>query len=167
MLINRGWEAPPDPTARDPDAHVVSKLAALQLHRACPAGFVFIWVDKQHIAPVMDLMYKWRFVYVENLNWLLLGADNQLLGLPADYFARSHLTLFIFRKDGMFGGGVDQYLSCVVDHLSCVDYCVSVGVHPPLTTQVLARTLSCVTSATQTCFSIVCRATARCLPRRM
>lgn len=101
VLVNPGWEALPDPDSRDSDdAHIVSKLAALQLHRACPSGFVFIWVDKQHIAPVMDLMYKWRFVYVENLNWLLLGPDNQLLGLPADYFARSHLTLFIFRKDG-------------------------------------------------------------------
>lgn len=103
VLVNRGWEAGADPNARDSDAHIVSKLAALQLHRACPAGFVFIWVDKEHIAPVMDLMYKWRFVYVENLNWLLLGPDNQLLGLPADYFARSHLTLFIFRKDGTSG----------------------------------------------------------------
>ncbi len=108
VLVNPGWEAsggvqpPIKQQSRDADdAHIVSKLSALQLHRACPSGFVFIWVDKQHIAPVMDLMYRWKFVYVENLNWLYLGANNELLSLPADYFGRSHLTLFIFRKDGV------------------------------------------------------------------
>jgi hypothetical protein len=49
---------------------------------------------------VVDLLYDWGYTYVENLTWVYLGANNTILTLEAPYAQRSHLTLFIFRRDG-------------------------------------------------------------------
>eukprot|EP00884_Botryococcus_braunii_P022634 jgi/Botrbrau1/9054/Bobra.0376s0028.1 len=95
VLINKGWEVE---GARG--EAVTSRLADLPLQRICPVGFVFIWTEKQHMAAVVDLMDSWGYSYVENLTWVYLAANNTILTVEAPYAQRSHLTLFIFRREG-------------------------------------------------------------------
>ena len=45
-------------------------------------------------------MYHWGYQYVENLTWVYMDANNTILTTPSDYAQKSHLTLFIFRKEG-------------------------------------------------------------------
>lgn len=40
-----------------------------------------------------------RYVYVENLTWVILQPNNRVAELSADYLGRSHRTLLIFRRD--------------------------------------------------------------------
>jgi hypothetical protein len=49
---------------------------------------------------VVDLMYSLGYNYVENLTWVLTHANNSTLRLPHQYSCRSHITLYIFRKEG-------------------------------------------------------------------
>jgi len=46
-------------------------------------------------------LYKWGYQYVENLTWVYMDANNTILTTPSDYAQKSHLTLFIFRKEGI------------------------------------------------------------------
>ena len=45
-------------------------------------------------------LYRWGYQYVENLTWVYMDANNTILTTPSDYAQKSHLTLFIFRKEG-------------------------------------------------------------------
>lgn len=96
VLINPGWTGVPAPS---PDSDPGPRLAALPLPKLCPAGFVFIWAEKEHISIVIKQLYKWGYQYVENLTWIYMDANNTILTLPSDYAQKSHLTLFIFRKE--------------------------------------------------------------------
>ena len=51
-------------------------------------------------ADVVDLMYSLGYSYVENLTWVLTHANNSTLHLPHQYSCRSHITLYIFRREG-------------------------------------------------------------------
>ncbi|KAL3145500.1 hypothetical protein ABBQ32_003324 [Trebouxia sp. C0010 RCD-2024] len=96
VLINPGWSGMQSNWSEsDPGP----RLAALPLPKLCPVGFVFIWAEKEHISIVIKQMYKWGYQYVENLTWVYLDANNTILTTPSDYAQKSHLTLFIFRKE--------------------------------------------------------------------
>lgn len=95
VLINPGWEVV---KARGLEA--AASLAKLPIPKLCPIGFIFIWVQKGHISAVMQQMGKWGFAYVENLTWVFLHQNHSVLRLPAEYVQSSHLTLFLFRKEG-------------------------------------------------------------------
>jgi hypothetical protein len=94
VLINVGWEGGGGPKA------AMAGLASLPLPRLCPVGFVFIWADKSLLADVVRQMYKWKYVYVENLTWVMMAPNNTAVTLDSAYVRRSHLTLLMFRKDG-------------------------------------------------------------------
>lgn len=53
-----------------------------------------------HLHAVVKLLYRWRFVYVENLTWVHMGPDNRPLAEAAPHTRCSHSTLLMFRKDG-------------------------------------------------------------------
>lgn len=53
------------------------------------------------IAAVVKLLYKWGYIYVENLTWVQMAPNNTIITAPSPYAQCSHLTLFIFRKNGM------------------------------------------------------------------
>ena len=95
VLINLGWESDAANKLTGPEA-----LAQLPMDTLCPLGFVFIWAPKQHIAGVVARMYAWSFAYVENLTWVWLAPNHTVLTLPSPCAQRSHLTLFIFRREG-------------------------------------------------------------------
>lgn len=79
---------------------VVQRLAALPVAQLCPRGFVMIWANKEHLAAVVRLLSSWGFSYVENLSWVLLQPNHAILRLPYPCLQRSHITLYIFRRDG-------------------------------------------------------------------
>ena len=95
VLINPGWEV-----SGASGSEAVSLLAKLPIQRLCPIGFIFIWVQKQHISAVVRQMGKWGFGYVENLTWVFLHRNHSIPQLPSEFVRRSHLTLFLFRKEG-------------------------------------------------------------------
>jgi hypothetical protein len=45
-------------------------------------------------------MSAWGFSYVENLSWVLLQPNHAILRLPYACLQRSHITLYIFRREG-------------------------------------------------------------------
>ena len=114
MLLNPPW------------ASVTAKqIEGLGLHKLCPSGFIFVWVEKEVLDEVVDALVRLKYVYVENLTWVLLGANNrvrrraarvacpaarerhaltpgagpQVLQGAAPFIGRSHRTLLIFRRD--------------------------------------------------------------------
>ena len=98
VLINRGWEhAAPGAPPRDR----TRKLERLRLDRLCPAGFVFIWVQKEDVARVMDHMYAKGFNYIENFTWVQMRPTNSPAEDRSDFFRRSHATLYFFRRTGV------------------------------------------------------------------
>lgn len=100
------------------------QVEALGLSKLCPVGFVFIWVEKEVLDQVVDAMVRMKYVYVENLTWVLMAANNrarcdaaahrrvhhmcsptelprlaQVLQGDAPFIGRSHRTMLIFRRD--------------------------------------------------------------------
>ncbi|GMH35742.1 hypothetical protein BSKO_03610 [Bryopsis sp. KO-2023] len=94
VLINSGWELPGDTKRK------VSRLAKIPMLRLNPHGFIFIWLKKEYIQAVWSLMASLKYTYVENLTWVILQANNQVVLDDSDLARVSHLTLYIFRKDG-------------------------------------------------------------------
>ncbi|PRW51014.1 putative aarF domain-containing kinase chloroplastic [Chlorella sorokiniana] len=94
VLINTGWECEGRGDA------AVQRLARLPMRRLVPRGFVFIWVPKQHVQAVCRQMRAWGYCYIENLTWVLLRPNNSVLALPYRYANTSHLTLYMFRREG-------------------------------------------------------------------
>lgn len=100
-LINPGWER--DGTG----AAALSALSRLPLPRLVPAGFVFIWVPKHLVHPVCKQMAKWGYTYIENLTWVWMAANNDILTLPSRFVGASHLTLYMFRVTDGSGKGIE------------------------------------------------------------
>lgn len=98
VLINPAWEDEASELSR-PHGTTSQILERLDLPSLCPSGFVFVWVSKGNISGVMDLMYGWNYCYVENLTWVQLKPNNRVVQECSDGFCRSHLTLFIFRRE--------------------------------------------------------------------
>ena len=71
-----------------------------------------IQLEKKHVikiiykcpAPPSPQMNRWGYIYVENLTWVWLGPGGRILALPSPLARASHLTLFIFRKEGERAG---------------------------------------------------------------
>jgi hypothetical protein len=45
-------------------------------------------------------MRSWGYAYIENLTWVYLRPDHSVAALPARYANASHLTLYMFRREG-------------------------------------------------------------------
>ena len=58
------------------------------------------WCVQSQLHAVVRLLYRWRFVYVENLTWVHMGPSNRPLAEAAPHARCSHSTLLMFRKDG-------------------------------------------------------------------
>ena len=65
-----------------------------------PYGILFLFVPKEHVQEVWRLMSSWGLVYIENLTWVHLQADNAVRKDPSPYFCSSHTTLYMFRWSG-------------------------------------------------------------------
>ncbi|KAL4447954.1 hypothetical protein ABPG75_005173 [Micractinium tetrahymenae] len=94
VLVNPGWECEGRGDA------AVQRLARVPLRRLVPRGFVFVFVEKQHVQALCRLMRTWGYCYIENLTWVYLRPSHRVLELPGRYANRSHLTLYMFRREG-------------------------------------------------------------------
>ena len=66
MLLNPPW------------ASVTPKqVEGLGLPKLCPVGFIFVWVEKEVLDQVVDVFVQQKYVYVENLTWVLMHANNR------------------------------------------------------------------------------------------
>ncbi|GAB4822646.1 hypothetical protein N2152v2_009692 [Parachlorella kessleri] len=101
-LISPGWWEQQGAGAGD----AIQRLAKLPLPKLVPTGFVFIWLQKHHIHQACRLLNRWGYIYVENMTWVWLSAAANVLTLPSPLARASHLTLFIFRKEGE-GKGIE------------------------------------------------------------
>lgn len=70
-------------------------------------------------AGVFKLMSRWGFSYVENLTWVLLAPNHSILQLPCANVQRSHITLYIFRKDGKLDSGYGRRVLGRHGHSMC------------------------------------------------
>eukprot|EP01135_Chromosphaera_perkinsii_P003794 Nk52_evm40s255 gene=Nk52_evmTU40s255 len=75
------------------------ELAALKICKdVLPQGFIFIWVPKAAIPPIMELMDSWGLGYVENICWARMSVNNRIVEKEAPYLNTSKSSLMIFRK---------------------------------------------------------------------
>lgn len=96
VLLNPPWDIENSPDRGDV---TVDDIEAIPLEKLTPLGFIFIWVEKENLSKVCDVMHEKNFVYVENLTWVHLKPNNTIVESAARYLGRSHRTLLIFRRD--------------------------------------------------------------------
>jgi len=85
----------------DPPWHLITpkQLSTLKFtDKVIPYGLVFIWIEKELIPDILEIMSKWGFFYVENLVWVKHTVNNKNVHQPYKYFKKSKMTLLIFRK---------------------------------------------------------------------
>mmetsp|Transcript_6269 Transcript_6269/g.15494 ORF Transcript_6269/g.15494 Transcript_6269/m.15494 type:complete len:474 (+) Transcript_6269:82-1503(+) len=97
VLINPDWRLELEAGAVD-KADRLRCLKEVPLRKLCPTGFIFIWVEKSDVQNVCEWMYKLDYVYVENLTWVQMLPNNEMVHDHSQYTRRSHMTLYIFRK---------------------------------------------------------------------
>eukprot|EP01137_Pigoraptor_chileana_P037360 Opistho-2@34328 len=89
----------------------VGDLEKLKIDDALiPAGFIFVWIDKLFFPDLVRILGTWSFTYVENICWVRLLANNKYAHEDADYFRRSKLSCFIFRKYNTSGDGNNEQI---------------------------------------------------------
>jgi N6-adenosine-specific RNA methylase IME4 len=93
---NPPWKVPKNP---DAGSVTVDQIAAVPFQKLAPYGFVFMWVEKENLSAVCDVMLKKAFVYVENLTWVQQRPNNTIANSAAEYVRRSHRTMLMFRRD--------------------------------------------------------------------
>ena len=54
------------------------QIESLSLPKLCPVGFVFVWVDKEVLDQVVDVLVRMKYMYVENLTWVLMAPNNRV-----------------------------------------------------------------------------------------
>ena len=54
------------------------ELEGLALPDICKHGFVFVWVDKEVLDEVVDVLVRQKYVYVENLTWVTMAPNNRV-----------------------------------------------------------------------------------------
>ena len=54
------------------------QIEGLALPKLCPVGFIFVWVEKEVLDQVVDVLVQQKYVYVENLTWVLMTANNRV-----------------------------------------------------------------------------------------
>jgi hypothetical protein len=77
-------------------------LGRIPFGSLCPNGFVLVWAQKGEISRVFqELCTRWGFMYVENVTWVLTHVNKSVVTLPSEFNRQSHLSLLIFRKQGV------------------------------------------------------------------
>lgn len=77
-------------------------LGCIPFGSLCPDGFALVWAQKGEISRVFqELCTRLGFTYVENVTWVLTRVNKSVVTLPSEFNRQSHLTLLIFRKQGV------------------------------------------------------------------
>jgi hypothetical protein len=64
--VNPPWNIADSP---DKGGVTVEQIGTILFQNLAPYGFVFMWVEKENLSVICDVMMKKQFVYVENLTW--------------------------------------------------------------------------------------------------
>ena len=94
--VNPPWDIAASP---DRGGITLEEIATIPFQKLAPYGFVFIWVEKENLSAVCDVMMRKQFVYVENMTWVHKKPNNVIAGSAARYLKRSHRTMLMFRRD--------------------------------------------------------------------
>ena len=79
--MNQPWKIDQAP---DKGNVTLEDIAQLPLETLTPLGFIFIWVEKENLSLVCDVMQEKNFNYVENLAWVQMQRTTPLLGRSLD-----------------------------------------------------------------------------------
>ena len=93
---NPPWAAPLNP---DSGNVTVTQIATIPFQKLAPYGFVFMWIEKENLSAVCDIMLAKQFIYVENLTWVQQRPNNTIANSNAEHLCRSHRTMLMFRRD--------------------------------------------------------------------
>ncbi|ORY93520.1 hypothetical protein BCR43DRAFT_497075 [Syncephalastrum racemosum] len=93
----------------------VDDLARLNVSDVIPAGFLFIWLEKEFLQKIVNIAAGWGFKYVENFCWIKKNINNQIYKGASRYFNKSKLSLLIFRKEGEVELRHQRNPDCVFD----------------------------------------------------
>ncbi|CAO3646137.1 unnamed protein product [Cunninghamella blakesleeana] len=93
----------------------VDELAKLDIGGIVPAGFLFIWTEKEWIRHFVRMAQGWGFKYVENFCWIQKNLNNQISKRPSAYVRKSKLTLLMFKKDGLLEIRHQRNPDCIFD----------------------------------------------------
>ncbi|ORX95161.1 hypothetical protein K493DRAFT_315148 [Basidiobolus meristosporus CBS 931.73] len=100
-----------------PGKITLEQLAALEISRIVPVGFLFVWIEKEYLPDIVQIADKWGFKYVENFCWIKKNINNQIACQPSAYFRKSKLSLLIFRKEGDIELRHQRNPDCVFDFI--------------------------------------------------
>jgi len=78
------------------------------------SGLLFVWVEKDMIPDVLDVLNEWYFSYVENIAWVQKHVNNTFYQDASPYFNRSKLTLLVCRRRETKEG--DRYAPVDLQH---------------------------------------------------
>jgi hypothetical protein len=92
---NPPWAVPLSP---DSGKVTVEQIATIPFQKLAPYGFVFMWIEKENLSAVCDVMSAKQFVYVENLTWVQQRPNNTIANSNAEHLCRSHRTMLMFRR---------------------------------------------------------------------
>jgi hypothetical protein len=76
----------------------IEDLRKLPVPELVPKGFLFMWVEKQHLLPVLEMGMAWGFRYVENLVWIKKGPNNRWANENSSVLSRSKATMLMMRR---------------------------------------------------------------------
>ncbi|CBK22092.2 uncharacterized protein [Blastocystis hominis] len=94
------------------------ELERLQLsRRVVPAGFVFVWADKESIPAVLSIFERKGFFYVENLVWVRCHDEDTVpLGDESSLLRRRKRTLLILRRGRRLANGSVSFAGLDLRH---------------------------------------------------
>lgn len=94
----------------------IEQFEKTQIHKILKKGFLFIWVQKETMEDVVDVVCnKWNLKYVENICWVKKRNDNKFVVDEGRFLCTSKQTLLIFRKEGEIELKHQRNPDCVFD----------------------------------------------------
>ncbi|RUS23395.1 hypothetical protein BC938DRAFT_475113 [Jimgerdemannia flammicorona] len=84
--------------APSPGKITIDQLKTLRIPSVVPKGFLFVWLEKEHLPAIVRMADAWGFKYVENFCWIQKRVNNGIAKREYRYFNKSKLSCLIFRK---------------------------------------------------------------------
>lgn len=79
--------------------HETKQIDEIPLDVLLPSGYLFVWIEKENISSTMGILRGKSFEYVENMCWVKQNLNGTFKTEKGVFLSKSHLTLFIFKKN--------------------------------------------------------------------
>ncbi|RUO96593.1 hypothetical protein BC936DRAFT_141775 [Jimgerdemannia flammicorona] len=103
--------------APSPGKITIDQLKTLRIPSVVPKGFLFVWLEKEHLPAIVRMADAWGFKYVENFCWIQKRVNNGIAKREYRYFNKSKLSCLIFRKEGDVELRHQRNPDCVFDYV--------------------------------------------------